>query len=233
MRLPAPCAVLKHLALARHPTGVEVGPRMAYLDEQQEQRPSYGVSRDISSEAAEFTTPATHDDSTLADVPTPSSLVTRLTPVAPRVVPVLSHPLNRSSQPSPDAASGPVRGYTILIVENEDSNRILMEKILGFAGYRCMVACNGQEALDIFDRERPDMVLTDISMPVMGGFEEIASIRARPEGARVPIVAVSAHAMSGDRESALREGCDEYLVKPYRPRDLLDVVARLLKEARV
>ncbi len=119
----------------------------------------------------------------------------------------------------------------ILIVENEDSNRTLMENILGLAGYRCISACNGQEALDVFEHERPDIVLTDISMPVMDGLEEVAAIRARPDGARVPIVAVTAHAMSGDREFALREGCTEYLAKPFRPRELLAVVERLLKEA--
>jgi CheY-like chemotaxis protein len=122
---------------------------------------------------------------------------------------------------------------TILVVENEDGNRTLMEKILGFAGYRCVSATNGKEALKVFDRERPNMVLTDISMPVMDGFETIANIRARPGGGRVPIVAVTAHAMSGDRELALREGCDEYLAKPYRPHQLLDVVARLLREASI
>jgi CheY-like chemotaxis protein len=137
-----------------------------------------------------------------------------------------------SPDPEPDSRAASMEaGVTILIVENEDSNRTLMEKILGFAGYRYVSASNGVEALEAFDRERPDIVLTDISMPVMDGFEEIASIRARPHGASVPIVAVTAHAMIGDREYALAEGCDEYLVKPYRPRDLLDVVARLLRRS--
>jgi CheY-like chemotaxis protein len=122
-------------------------------------------------------------------------------------------------------------GAKVLIVENEDSNRLLMEKILSLVGYLCVSASNGQEALEVFSRERPRIVLTDISMPVMDGYEEIARLRALPEGARVPIVAVTAHAMAGDREFALRGGCNDYLVKPYRPRDLLEVVERLLKEA--
>jgi CheY-like chemotaxis protein len=124
-------------------------------------------------------------------------------------------------------------GAKVLIVENEDSNRMLMEKILTLVGYQCVSACNGQVALEVFMRERPRIVLTDISMPVMDGYEEIVRLRALPEGAHVPIVVVTAHAMTGDREYALREGCDEYLVKPYRPRDLVEMVDRLLKEASV
>lgn len=131
-----------------------------------------------------------------------------------------------ADDPSPQAT-----GATILIVENEDSNRTLMEKILGFAGYHCVTACNGQEALDAFDRGRPDLVLTDIAMPVMDGYETTGHIRARPGGAAIPIVAVTAHAMSGDREYALQRGCSAYLAKPYRPRDLIEVVERLLREA--
>jgi CheY-like chemotaxis protein len=120
--------------------------------------------------------------------------------------------------------------HTVLIVENEDDNRTLMEEILRLAGYRCVSARNGREAIETFDHVRPDIVLTDISMPVMDGLEEVASIRARSYGAAVPIVAVTAHALGGDREYALREGCTEYLAKPYRPRDLIAVVERLLKE---
>jgi CheY-like chemotaxis protein len=124
-------------------------------------------------------------------------------------------------------------GAKVLIVENEDSNRMLLEKILTLVGYECVSASNGQEALEVFERELPQIVLTDISMPVMDGYEEIARLRALPEGAHVPIVVVTAHAMSGDREYALREGCNEYVVKPYRPRDLVEVVDRLLKEVSV
>jgi CheY-like chemotaxis protein len=137
----------------------------------------------------------------------------------------------RSDRLAGDDPLPSVTAATILIVENEESNRTLMEKILGFAGYHCITACNGQEALDAFDRRRPDLVLTDIAMPVMDGYETAAHIRARPEGVAIPIVAVTAHAMSGDREYALQRGCNAYLAKPYRPRELLEVVERLLKEA--
>jgi CheY-like chemotaxis protein len=129
-----------------------------------------------------------------------------------------------------DAATRAANEITILIVENEESNRMLMEEILRFAGYRCVLACNGLEALEVFEREHPHIILTDVSMPVMDGYEATMAIRGRPGGARVPIVAVTAHAMSGERERALRRGCTDYLAKPYRPHELLEVVERQLNK---
>lgn len=174
----------------------------------------------------------------------------------PRAVPVFA-PAARPSQPhSPFPVSGPLdnpahglptapspsdsiwrprktrAGTKLLIVENEYANLQLMERILGYAGYECVTASNGREALAVFERERPDMMLTDIAMPVMDGLEATAALRARPEGAHIPIVAVSAHVMAEDRERALRAGCTEYVTKPYRPHDLLAVVERLLTEGR-
>lgn len=117
---------------------------------------------------------------------------------------------------------------TILVVENEETNRCLMEQILGFAGYRSVSASNGLEALDVLDRERVDLVLIDLSMPVLDGYRATEIIRRRPDGADLPIVAVTAHAMSEDRELALAAGCTDYLAKPYRPADLVSLVERLL-----
>jgi CheY-like chemotaxis protein len=139
----------------------------------------------------------------------------------------------RLTDPPTSWPLSPFAGTTVLVVEDEDSNRMLIEKILTLVGYRCVSATNGEEALEVFAREKPRLVLTDISMPVMDGYEEIARLRELPEGATVPIVVVTAHAMTGDREYALREGCSEYLVKPYRPRDVVEVVERLLKEASI
>lgn len=116
----------------------------------------------------------------------------------------------------------------ILIVENEASNRILIERVLSTRGYRCISATNGQEALDVLDREHVDLILTDISMPVLDGYRTTQLIRARPHLANVPIVAVTAYALSDEGEAAKRIGCTEYLTKPFKPRQLLDLVARLL-----
>jgi CheY-like chemotaxis protein len=116
----------------------------------------------------------------------------------------------------------------ILIVENEASNRILIERVLSTRGYRCISATNGQEALDVLDREQVDLILTDLSMPVLDGYRTTQLIRARPHLANVPIVAVTAYALSDEGEAAKRIGCTEYLTKPFKPRQLLELVARLL-----
>lgn len=126
-------------------------------------------------------------------------------------------------------AHGP--GPTILIAENEATNRHLMEHILGFAGYRSLSAANGREALDLLDAAPVDLALIDLSMPVLDGFHTIERIRALPERARLPVIAVTAHAHPADRAAALRAGFTDYLTKPFRPRDLLRVVERHLHGA--
>lgn len=132
------------------------------------------------------------------------------------------------SEPAPEPPRLAHSEMTILVVENEENNRCLMEQILGFAGYRYLSATNGLEALEVLDREHIDLVLIDLSMPVLDGYRATEIIRQRPDGAALPIVAVTAHAMSEDRELALRSGCTDYLAKPYRPTELLGVVERLL-----
>jgi CheY-like chemotaxis protein len=119
---------------------------------------------------------------------------------------------------------------TILIVENEVSNRILIERVLSTRGYRCVSASNGREALNILDHEHVDLILTDLSMPVLDGYRTTQLIRERPALANVPIVAVTAYAMNDESEPAMRVGCTEYLTKPFKPRQLLEVVDRLLPQ---
>ncbi|HLI71773.1 MAG TPA: response regulator [Ktedonobacteraceae bacterium] len=116
----------------------------------------------------------------------------------------------------------------ILIIENEVSNRILIERVLSTRGYRCISASNGLEALKILEQERVSLILTDLSMPVMDGYRTTQLIRERPGMERVPIVAVTAYAQSDENEAAMQIGCNEYLTKPFKPRQLLEVVDRLL-----
>ena len=116
----------------------------------------------------------------------------------------------------------------ILIIENEVSNRLLIERVLSTRGYRCISASNGQEALNILDREYVDLILTDLSMPVLDGYRTTQLIRERPAMANVPIVAVTAYALNDENEAAMQIGCNEYLTKPFKPRQLLEVVDRLL-----
>jgi CheY-like chemotaxis protein len=124
--------------------------------------------------------------------------------------------------------SNETQAPTILIIENEVSNRILIERVLSTRGYRCIAASNGLEALHILEHERVSLILTDLSMPVMDGYRTTQLIRERPGMARVPIVAVTAYAQSDENEAALQIGCNEYLTKPFKPRQLLEVVDRLL-----
>jgi CheY-like chemotaxis protein len=119
---------------------------------------------------------------------------------------------------------------TILVIENEVSNRILIERVLSTRGYYCLTASNGREALEILDRERVDLILTDLSMPVLDGYRTTQLIRVRPELANVPIVAVTAYALNDENEAAMQIGCNEYLTKPFKPRQLLEVVDRLLPQ---
>jgi CheY-like chemotaxis protein len=117
---------------------------------------------------------------------------------------------------------------TILIIENEASNRILIERVLSTKGYHCISASNGLEALKILEQEQVSLILTDLSMPVMDGYRTTQLIRERPGMERVPIVAVTAYAQSDENEAAIQIGCNEYLTKPFKPRQLLEVVDRLL-----
>ena len=116
----------------------------------------------------------------------------------------------------------------ILIIENEVSNRILVERVLSTRGYRCISASHGREALQILEHEHVDLILTDLSMPVLDGYRTTQLIRARPGMEKVPIIAVTAFALSDEGEAARRIGCTEYLTKPFKPKQLLEVVERLL-----
>lgn len=117
---------------------------------------------------------------------------------------------------------------TILIIENEVSNRILIERVLSTRGYRCITASNGREALGILDHERVDLILTDLSMPVLDGYRTTELIRERPGMANVPVIAVTAFALGSEGEAAKQSGCTDFLTKPFKPKQLLEIVAHYL-----
>jgi CheY-like chemotaxis protein len=141
-----------------------------------------------------------------------------------------SHDVGRTQMTNIPITS--TRPQTILIIENEVSNRILIERVLSTKGYHCLSASNGLEALDLLEREGVDLILTDLSMPILDGYSTTRLIRERPALSHVPIVAVTAYALSDENEAALQAGCNEYLTKPFKPRQLLDVVARLLPQSQ-
>lgn len=117
---------------------------------------------------------------------------------------------------------------TILLIENDDANRLLAESILKMARYRYHAVTNGQEALDWLETGHADLILTDLSMPVLDGFTLVQILRARPALDSLPIVALTASASRTERQQILRSGCTEVLVKPYRSRELIAMLDRLL-----
>jgi len=116
----------------------------------------------------------------------------------------------------------------ILLVEDDPANRGLASRILSASGYAHDVASDGEEALRKVSERRPDIILMDLSMPGMDGWEATRRLRADPENDSVRVLALTAHAMRGDREKAIVAGCNDVLTKPYRPTELLDAIGRLL-----
>lgn len=117
---------------------------------------------------------------------------------------------------------------SILLVEDNEDNRIVYATILRHHGYRVLEAFDGAEALAKVEVERPDLVLLDISLPHIDGWEVSRRLRSTEPTKSIPIVALTAHAMPGDRERARLEGFDGYLAKPCEPRAVLAEVRRLL-----
>ncbi|MGH7491727.1 MAG: hybrid sensor histidine kinase/response regulator [bacterium] len=122
------------------------------------------------------------------------------------------------------------RDAAILVVEDDESTRYAMEFILEDAGYRVSFAENGEAALLIAQRERPDIILMDIMMPNLDGYQVARMIKAQKQLNHIPLVALTARAMKGDREKALAAGYDDYLTKPFEKKDILAVIARWLEE---
>jgi len=116
----------------------------------------------------------------------------------------------------------------ILIVEDNPQNMKLFEIILGVNSYALLKAVDGNEALAIAIRERPDLIIMDIQLPGMSGLEVTRKLREDPSFDRVPIIAVTAFAMTGDREKALEAGCNAYLSKPFKVRELTGMIAEML-----
>ncbi len=120
----------------------------------------------------------------------------------------------------------------ILIVEDHPLHMKLMELTLRAKDYVLLRATDGEEALDMAIREQPDLILMDIRLPKMDGFEVTKRLREKPELSHTPIIALTAHAMVGDRESVIRSGCDAYLSKPVDTRELPGLVAEMLLKRR-
>src|SRR5262245_51826038 len=116
----------------------------------------------------------------------------------------------------------------ILVVEDQEDNRQILRDLLGGAGFDLMEAENGEQALAALAKQRPDLILMDIQLPIMDGYEATRRIRANPELKGIPIIAVTSYALTGDEAKALAAGCTAYVTKPYSPRALLAKVREYL-----
>ena len=109
----------------------------------------------------------------------------------------------------------------ILVVEDQEDNRQILRDLLGATNYEMVEAENGQQAIDAVAKKKPDLILMDIQLPVMDGYEATRRIKANPDWKAIPIIVVTSYALSGDAEKARAAGCDDYVTKPYSPRQLL------------
>ena len=116
----------------------------------------------------------------------------------------------------------------ILVVEDQEDNRQILRDLLTSAGYEMMEAENGQEALDAVAKQRPDLILMDIQLPVMDGYEATRRLKGNPAYKDIPIIVVTSYALSGDEGKARDAGCDAYVTKPYSPRQLLAKIREFL-----
>ncbi len=119
----------------------------------------------------------------------------------------------------------------ILVVDDDEMNRDMLSRRLLRKGYEVVLAVNGAEAIEKAASERPELILMDLSMPVLDGYEATRRLKAGVGTARIPIIGLSAHAMVGDREKALSAGCDDYDTKPVELPRLLGKVESFLSPA--
>ena len=117
---------------------------------------------------------------------------------------------------------------TILHVEDNAANRMIVRDLLHSRGYRVVEALDGEEALAAAERERPNVILMDVQLPRVSGLEATRRIKSREDLRHIPIVAVTSFALSGDDQKAFAAGCDAYIAKPYKPRELLQLIQNLL-----
>jgi two-component system cell cycle response regulator DivK len=120
----------------------------------------------------------------------------------------------------------------ILLVEDNEMNRDMLSRRLERRGYQVVIAVDGQQGIEAALTEPPDLILMDMSLPVLDGWEATRRLKAEAKTRAIPIIALTAHAMAGDREKALEAGCDDYDTKPIElPRLLGKIDALLGKEA--
>ena len=116
----------------------------------------------------------------------------------------------------------------ILVVEDQEDNRQILRDLLTKNGFEIVEAESGEEALRAVAKQRPDLILMDIQLPLLDGYEATRRIKAMPEFKSIPIIVVTSYALSGDEGKARDAGCDAYVTKPYSPRALLAKIREYL-----
>jgi two-component system, cell cycle response regulator DivK len=109
----------------------------------------------------------------------------------------------------------------ILVVEDQEDNRQILRDLLTSGGFDMIEADNGADAITAAETNRPDLILMDIQLPVLDGYEATRRIKANPDLKSIPIIVVTSYALSGDEDKARLAGCDDYVAKPFSPRALL------------
>jgi two-component system, cell cycle response regulator DivK len=117
----------------------------------------------------------------------------------------------------------------ILLVEDNEMNRDMLSRRLTRRGYEVLIAVDGATGVSMAMAEKPDLILMDMSLPIMDGWEATRKIKANPTTRSIPTIALTAHAMAGDREKALEAGCDDYDTKPIELSRLLEKIATFLE----
>jgi two-component system cell cycle response regulator DivK len=116
----------------------------------------------------------------------------------------------------------------ILVIEDNEDNRQIMNVTLSAAGFEVIEAVTGDAGVAIAESERPDLILMDIQLPGLDGYEATRLIKAQPALRDIPVIVVTSYALSGDEVKAKEAGCDAYLAKPFRPRELLATVCEFV-----
>ncbi|MBA3557489.1 MAG: response regulator [Gemmatimonadaceae bacterium] len=119
-------------------------------------------------------------------------------------------------------------GKTVLLVEDNEDNRIVYSTILEHFGYTVIEALNGEEGIAKARSEMPDLILMDISIPIIDGWEATQVLKRDPSTRAIPIIALTAHALAADREKAFEVGCDSYLAKPCEPKTVVSEVRKFI-----
>lgn len=117
----------------------------------------------------------------------------------------------------------------ILLVEDNEMNRDMLSRRLERRGYEVVMAVDGGQGVEMARAEAPDLILMDMSLPVLDGWEATRQLKTAPETQSIPIIALTAHAISGDREKAIEAGCDDYDTKPVELPRLLEKIEALLR----